>query len=365
MIKKKGLGIDVLTAARKRVVDTFQYGKVVQLTFSGGKDSIVLADIVYNLLMEGAFPKEQLTVLFVDEEAMYDDVIESVKKWRTKFMTAGVKFEWLCIPVKHFNCLNTLTDEETFICWDPRKKDKWIREMPPFAITDDPWLIPYKDNYQSFLERRDAANHVVSMRGIRVAESTQRRVNIGNTKFLDKVSFPIYDFSDPDIWLYIRKFNLEYPEAYEKLYRTGCNRKQLRISQFFSIDTARSLVKLEEMYPGLMAKIKEREPNAYLCALYWDSEMFGRSTKKRRELEKEQEKKDYKALTFEKLREPDNIDAKLKHDTRICIGKFSQFFTEKDWKNTYEMLCCGDPKKRKLRGIMTSVLNNKKEKLNG
>ena len=36
------------------------------------------------------------------------------------------------------------------------------------------------------------------------------------------------------------------------------------------------------------------EPNAYLAALYWDSEMFGRSSRKRKEAEKGQEQKDYR-----------------------------------------------------------------------
>lgn len=361
MLKKRGLGIDVVTAARQRIVETFSFGKVVQLTFSGGKDSIVLADIVYKLLMEGAIPKEQLTVLFIDEEAMYDDVIEGVKKWRTKFMQAGVKFEWFCIPCKHFNCLNMLTDEETFICWDPRKKEKWIREMPPFAITDDPYLIPYKDNYQSFLERRDAAKHVISMRGIRVSESCQRLGYFARRKDDgSKVSLPIYDMTDTDIWLYIKKFNVEYPEAYEKLYRTGCNKRQLRISQFFSIDTAKSLVKLEEMYPGLMERIKKREPNAYLCALYWDSEMFGRSTKKRRELEGDTDaEKDYKSMAMKLLTEANPKDATLQRDLRNNVCKYEYLVIDKDWKDIYECLSVGDPKRRRQRALLTRILSRR------
>lgn len=350
-----------MTAARQRVIEAFTFGKMVQLTFSGGKDSIVLADIVYNLLLEGSIPKEQLTVLFIDEEAMYDDVIEGVKRWRMKFIEAGVPFEWFCIPVKHFNCLNMLSDEETFICWDPRKKDKWIREMPRFAITDDPYLIPYKDNYQSFLERRDAAKHVVSMRGVRVSESCQRLGYVARRKDDgSKVSLPIYDMTDTDIWLYIKKFNLEYPEAYEKLYRTGANKRQLRISQFFSIDTAKSLVKLEEMYPGLMDRVKKREPNAYLCALYWDSEMFGRSTKKRRELEKDiEDKKDYRALTMEIMRDPNYKDKSLMVCAKPPILKYEYLMTESDWKDAYEMFTVGDPKKRRQRALITNILSRR------
>lgn len=43
---------------------------------------------------------------------------------------------------------------------------------------------------------------------------------------------------------------------------------------------------MNEYYPDLMERIIRREPNAYLAALYWDSEMFGRSSKNRRAIEK-------------------------------------------------------------------------------
>ena len=85
---------------------------------------------------------------------------------------------------------------------------------------------------------------------------------------------PLYDWRDTDIWRYIRDKELAFPDTYMHLYQTGSTRRQMRISQFFSIDTARSLVKMEEYEPGLMDRITRREPNAYLAALYWDTEMF-------------------------------------------------------------------------------------------
>ena len=36
---KRGLGIDVLTAARQRIAYTFDYFEKVYVSFSGGKDS--------------------------------------------------------------------------------------------------------------------------------------------------------------------------------------------------------------------------------------------------------------------------------------------------------------------------------------
>ena len=362
MVVKKHLGIDVLEAAKKRVIDAFSKRKPINMSFSGGKDSLVMGDIVLNLINEGAVDKKLLTVTFIDEEAMYDDVIEIVKQWRMRFISAGVKFDWYCLPVKHFNCLNTMLDEETFICWDPRKKNVWVRPMPKFAITDDKFLIPYKDNYQSFLLRKEQAYGMMTMRGVRVAESLQRYKYMARIQD-DRYCHPIYDFTDQDIWLYIRKFNIEIPVAYENLYRTGTSTNKLRISQFFSIDTAKSLVNLGEMYPDLMERITKREPNAYLCAMYWDTEMFGKTTRKRKELEKDQEKKDYKKLAFELLRDPNpkypNVQSKLKSNVLKCD---TQSIKENEWKEIYEVLMVGDPKLRRVRAIIVGLFGKEKTK---
>ena len=362
MLKTRYLDIDVVTAAKQRIKKAFSKGQSIQLSFSGGKDSIVLADIVLELIKLGEIDKSLLTVNFIDEEAMYDDVIELVKKWRMMFMQEGVKFNWWCIPVKHYNCLNSLSDEETFICWDPRKKDSWIREKPKFALEDDEWLIPYKDNYQSFFDRRMNALNSISMIGVRVAESIQRRKNIAKLSDDSQKSFPIYDMSDKDIWLYIKLHNLEIPIAYENLYRIGTSINNLRISQFFSIDTAKSLVSLGEMYPDLMERVTKREPNAYICAMYWDTEMFGRSTRKRRELEKNEDVKDYKKLVMQMICEDNPLHPDVVKKLKPLIIKQSHAMQEDDWKRMYEVLLTGDPKSRTIRVIIHKIYQKGKTK---
>ena len=361
MIVKKNIGINVVDAAKHRVLDAFNTGKTVQLSFSGGKDSIVLASIVYNLILDGKINAKQLIVIFIDEEAMFDDIIKIVKLWRNRFLEVGAKFEWYCLQVKHFNCLNSMSEEETFICWDQNKKDAWVREMPPYAITDDDFLIPYKDNYQLFLERKCNAYDYISMRGVRVAESVQRLKSISKMKF-DKVSLPIYDMQDSDVWLYIKKYGLEYPDIYENLYRIGRSKRDLRVSQFFSIDTAKVLVNLNEMYPDLMERVSRREPNAYLCALYWDTEMFGRRSKKRKENEASETEKDYKAIVLDFINNPEEyqhpeLASKIKRLILYCEG----LIKDNDWKKMYDCIIAGDPKLRTVRTISATITSRRKD----
>ena len=111
--------------------------------------------------------------------------------------------------------------------------------------------------------------------------------------------WPLYDWKDTDVWRFLQEENIDIPDIYLYLYQTGSSIRELRVSQFFSVDTAKSLVKMNEYYPHLMDRIIRREPNAYLAALYWDSEMFRRSSRNRKAFE---DKKDYKAEVYTLLR---------------------------------------------------------------
>lgn len=361
-LKTVEANINVLEAAKQRITNAFETDAEIIISISGGKDSICMVGICYNLLQEGIGNPDKITVQFVDEEAMFDDVIDIVKDWRIKFMSIGCKFEWYCVEVKHYNCLNTLTEEETFITWDRYKEDVWVREKPKFEIIeDDPNLIPRKDNYQSFLTRKNRGK--IILQGIRVSESVQRRKNIGkimgNVKNSgrggltnDGFFYPIYDWTDDDIWRYIWENNLDFPETYLNLYRIGYTKRRMRISQFFSIDTASGLVDLNQFNPGLLEKIEAREPNAYLATLYWDTEMFrriGGAEKKARKNE------DWRKKTLELIADKEKFSTPEKQRVRRkfanLIARHGMIMDDKVWGNIYEALVGGDPKDRAYRAI--------------
>lgn len=163
-----------------------------------------------------------------------------------------------------------------------------------------------------------------------------------------------------DVWLYLLKEKVDIPEIYLFLWQSGTRKGQLRVSQFFSIDTAKSLVKMNEYYPDLMERIVRREPNAYLAALYWDSEMFGRSTVLRKQNEKGKGEKDYKAALLELFSDMDgNFQTKHK---RYVAERYRNFFISvsaiadnKDCKSIYEGLISGDPKLRSFRALYQRI----------
>jgi len=360
VIKKEG-SRTVLEAAKRRIVNAFSNGRKVYVSFSGGKDSLCLLDLILKLGQQGKIDVSLMTVEFIDEEAVFDSIDKTVREWRNKVLLAGGKFTWFCLEIKHFSCFNLLEQDENFICWKSDEKDKWIRKPPPFAVREHPLHTNRRFTYQYFLEKHNADGIVLT--GVRMAESIQR-LKFMTSSFSSKTGlarqnmvWPIYDWKDTDVWRYLYEEHIDIPEIYLHLYQSGSKLRDLRVGLFFSVDTAKSLVKLNEYYPDLMDRIIRREPNAYLAALYWDSEMFRHSSKTRRQFE---DKKDYKAEVYKLLNNhKKNFITKgsLKNAQKIIsfLIKYGPIINDSFYKKIYDCLIGGDPKQRTLRALITNI----------
>ena len=352
-------------AAFLRVRNVFSNGVKVYMSLSGGKDSICMADVVYKLIQRGEIDAKQLTCVFIDEEAIYDCSIDAMKFWRKRFLMAGAKFDWYCLPLKQVSCFNQLTNDESWITWEPGKEDVWVRKPPAFAIMSSPYMTQVGSvNYQTFLPR--VTKDGIMMTGVRAAESLQRlqymsTLNLGRQGITgNNTIYPIYDWTDNDVWMYIRDNHLDIPEAYLWIYQAGENRHSLRISNFFACDSLRGLKHVAETDPDLWARIERREPNAYLTLLYWDTEWYKRSSRTRRRNEAG-DTRDYKELTRKMLfEEPDKYftnptTRKVAQQYRRCYTKVDGMARPRDYKQMHDALVAGDPKLRTLRAVYQNV----------
>src|SRR5690625_3379468 len=364
-IIRKESKYNVVQMAEKRVKNIFSNGLPVYRSFSGGKDSLALATLVYNLIQRGEIDSRQLIINYCDEEAIYPCIERTIKEWRKKFMMVGAKFNWYCLEIRHFNALNKLTTDESFICWDRFKSDVWVRKKPPYAINYHPLFKPRKDTYQQFLARIEADGLTIT--GVRVYESMQRLINFSRSTSVTRQLQPIYDWKDSDVWLYLLENDVKIPEAYMHMYQTGKSKGEMRISMFFSSDTVGSLVTMNQYYPDLMNRIIKREPNAYLVSLYWDSEMFKKNTRRRKKLEVNEEKKNYRDEVMKLLSDINkNFDTvqerELAREYRKVILQGSLYMQEKHYKTIYESMLVGDPYKRTLRAIRGTIFDDARKR---
>lgn len=364
MAVKKVYGTqNVLDAAKQRIKNIFSNGLPVYLSFSCGKDSLCLSHLTYDLILRGEISAEQLTVIFIDEEGLYKSMLDAAYRWREKFLRVGAKFLWFCLEVKQVCVIDHLSASENWITWEKSKRDVWMREPPPFAITEHP-LVPYPGfcNYQTFCENFTRGG--IQMIGLRSSESIQRLKAVSVAKNRSNRLYPIYDWKDDDIWFYIKENNLEFPEIYIRLYETGCSRRELRLCCFFGDSSINGLKWVAETEPELWDKIERRYPNAYLVLLYWDSEMFRRQSRKRTKLESELEQQDYKAKLYDLLfintqNYTIPVDTfKTLQEWKRLVRDFGFVMTPKLYKQSYESILAGDPKKRSFRGIYNEVFSN-------
>lgn len=353
---------NVLEAARQRIKNIFANGLPVYLSFSCGKDSLCLSHLTYDLILRDEISAKQLTVIFIDEEGLYKSILEAAYRWREKFLRVGAKFEWYCLEVKQVCVIDMLSASESWITWDKSKREVWMREPPPFAIMEHP-LVPYAGycNYQTFCVNRTRDG--IQMIGLRAAESIQRLKALAYVTKERREKYPIYDWKDNDIWLYIKENRLEFPEAYIHLYEAGAPKGRLRLCCFFGDSSIAGLKWVAETDPELWWKIERRYPNAYLVLLYWDSEMFKRQSRRRTEMEEDSEPQDYKAKLYDLLFlntqnytiPPDTF--KLLKNWRRLVCALGEYMSSKLFKQSYEAILSGDPKERSFRGIYTQAFS--------
>lgn len=356
----KELNCNVVEAAERRILEAFNNNKTVAMSFSGGKDSICMSDIVVKTMQKYGISFTRLMVIFFDEEAIYPDVEKIVLQWRGKFMSLGAKFYWFCLPIKHYNCCNKLANDESFICWEPGQESVWVRPMPKFAIRNHT-AFRMGMSYQVFSEK--IFKDIPQMVGLRMAESLQRRAAISSIR-ISTFIYPIYDWKDQDVWLYIQRTELQIPVTYIYLYKVGVALNKLRISQFFSIDTIKSLPKVLEFYPELYERILKREPNADLVMLYHETDMF-RSSKQDRKFDMDKGK-DYKALFIETMKKasihPEDYPGY--EIAKKIYARTNNATSQKTYQKMYQMLLAGDPKKRSYR-ILVGDLYRDTQKRDG
>jgi predicted phosphoadenosine phosphosulfate sulfurtransferase len=280
---KRYLGKDVLTAASERVAWTFDNFERVYVSFSAGKDSTVMLQLV---MAEAERRDRTVGILLIDLEGQYRFTIEHAHREIDRYREHAEVF-WVCLPIALRNAVSVY--EPKWLCWDPDKRDAWIREPPADAITDPaffPWFVSgmeFEEFVPLFGEWYAQGESTACCVGIRADESLNRFRTIASTRketrdgiqWTTRVTdhcfnvYPVYDWKTEDVWHW-HAVNpaMPYNALYEAMFKAGLKPSQMRICQPYGDDQRRGLWLFHIIEPETWARVVARVNGANGGALY-------------------------------------------------------------------------------------------------
>lgn len=278
---KRPIGISVLEAAKDRVSKAFDLCENVTVSFSAGKDSTVMLHLVAD---EARKRGRRFTVLLIDLEAQYQLTIEHAVAMRDMYSDCS-DWHWVCLPIALRNAVSTFDPKWT--CWDPDRRDDWVREYPEGAVTEHyefSWTgMEFEEFVPLWSEWHSGGKKTACFVGIRTDESLNRFRTIASDKkerldglcYTTKVTgsvynfYPIYDWSTQDIWVYHAKHpGKSHNRLYDLMHKAGLSIHQQRICQPYGDDQRRGLWLYQLIEPQTWGKVVARVNGANSGALY-------------------------------------------------------------------------------------------------
>ena len=283
---------NVYVAAKERIKDMILHFDDFYVSFSGGKDSGVLLELVIEVAKE--MNKLPVKAVFSDLEVIFEETVDYVKR---TFDRDEIKPYWLCLEELDENGSSIF--ERYFKIWDKTKKDKWIHQPPqkPYVITDDncppllqKYLQPNKLEYWSIIHFGEYLcdefnlKNICNFIGMRGQESYGRYMCIRTEKNRNKlnnytyqtkasgdrtfVSLPIYDWEYRDTWHYYAIKNIDYNHIYDKMLKLGLTYPVLRTCSALGEEQKKTLYYWKIFEPDTFEKMLKRVEGVNFGSIY-------------------------------------------------------------------------------------------------
>jgi predicted phosphoadenosine phosphosulfate sulfurtransferase len=279
------LNQNVYEESVKRISLVFDIFPRIYVSFSGGKDSSVMLHLVVN---EAIKRRRKIGVLFVDLEGQYKLTIDHIQTMLELYKDYIEPF-WVSLPLNLRNAVSQF--EPQWMCFDPNRKDDWIRIPPKIAITDESYFpffkrrMEFEEFVPEFGKWYAQDKLCACFVGIRAQESLNRWRTIAGHGFKFKYEnnylnwtnyvigtvyniYPIYDWKTEDIWTYNGKFKKPYNTLYDLMYKAGLTIHQQRICQPYGDDQRKGLWLFHLIEPETWARVVARVNGANQGALY-------------------------------------------------------------------------------------------------
>ncbi len=287
---------NVYDALQERLHYVFNEFDNIYLSFSGGKDSGLLLNLLLDF-RDQYYPDRVIGLFHQDFEAQYTVTTEYIERTFQRF-EQQVEPYWVCLPMATRTALSSY--EMYWYPWDDTKEDVWVRPMPKH-----PYVIHLKNNpittYKYRMHQEDLAKQfgrwyrrshgdqkTVCLLGMRADESLQRYSGFLNKRYGYKnqcwisqqfkdvwCASPLYDWSVSDVWHAIYKFQYDYNHLYDLYYMAGLSPNQMRVASPFNDYAKDSLNLYRVIDPEIWIKLIGRVRGANFASIYGRTKAMG------------------------------------------------------------------------------------------
>lgn len=293
---KKYLDINVYEATQNRLKYVFENFENIYVSFSGGKDSGLLLNLVLDYKRRHNITKK-IGVFHQDFEAQYQATSDFVESMYLNNLD-DIEPYWVCIPQGSRCAVSNY--QMYWYPWDDLKEKEWVRPMPehPFIInlknhTFDfyKYKMAQEDFYAEFglWYARQRQGNTICLLGIRADESlnrfrayaSDRKTTFGKGKWTTKMGdkfyhgYPLYDWTTKDVWIANAKFDFEYNKIYDLFYKAGLSIHQMRVASPYHESAKESLNLYRVLDPQVWVKVVARVQGANFGAIYGNTKVLG------------------------------------------------------------------------------------------
>ena len=295
-MKKIVQDCNVYEALQDRLKFIFEEFEEIYVSFSGGKDSGLLLNLVLDYKRK-YYPDRKIGVFHQDFEAQYRQTTEYVERTFERIKDE-VEPYWVCLPMATKTSVSSY--EMYWYPWDDEKEDLWVRSMPEHEyvinLNHNPFSLYKYKMHQEDLAKQFARwyrkihgkRKTICLLGTRATESLMRYSSVVNKKYRYKdqswitelfkevwCASPLYDWSSEDVWTANAKFNYEYNPLYDLYYKAGVNINKMRVASPFNESAKESLNLYRILDPDTWLKLVGRVQGANFCAIYGRTKAMG------------------------------------------------------------------------------------------
>ncbi|KXT59429.1 DUF3440 domain-containing protein [Lactococcus sp. DD01] len=290
--------INVYEAFNQRLEYIFSYFDHVVISFSGGKDSGVMLELVQRYYETHHLEKKKIkvSVFYMDYEGNYQLTNDYVRRSLGKY--ENFDYYHVCMPVSA-SCGISMY-QSTWLPWDPNSKEIWVKDIPKNSINlynhDLPFFkigmsdYEFQSRFCQWLHQKTEATRTAVLVGIRAQESLNRYTAVtrketfsrfGTVSYSKRVFhnvfnfYPIYDWLFEDVWIAIAKFNLDYNRLYDVFFQAGVPFKFMRVANPFHQCGIQSLKLYKEIEPETWGKLVGRVNGANFASIYGKTSAMG------------------------------------------------------------------------------------------